>query len=157
MPRKGFVMQVSQKCQYALRALFELAKRQDVEAVSVSEIADAQAIPQRFLEVIFQDLRDEGLVGSRRGNRGGYFLATPPDSVRVGDLIRLFDGSLSPVTCLAGRSEEHCRLKNRCVFQNLWRKAQEAIEGVYDQTTLQDLIDDERTAAGRHNLLVQVG
>ena len=148
-------MQISQKCQYALRALFELAKRQDVETASVAEIAEAQAIPQRFLEVVLQDLRNEGMVGSRRGNQGGYFLAVLPRSISVGDLIRLVDGSLSPVSCLVGRGEEHCRLKTRCVFQSVWRRAQKAMEEVYDHTTLQDLIDDERTAAKQQELLVQ--
>jgi Rrf2 family protein len=149
-------MQVSQKCQYTLRALFELAKRQGGEPVTVAEIADAQAIPRRFLELIFLDLRSDGIIESRRGNRGGYVLTTSPKAITVGDIIRSVDGSLTPVKCMVGRSDEHCRLKNRCAFMKVWQKAQKAMEEVYDQTTLQDLIDDERTAAEQNGLLMQV-
>ena len=149
-------MQVSQKCQYTLRALFELAKRQGGDPVTVAEIADAQAIPRRFLELIFLDLRSRGVIESRRGNQGGYVLAVSPETTTVGDVIRAVDGSLSPVKCVAGRSEEHCRLKNRCAFAGVWQKAQKAMEEVYDNTTLQDLIDDERTAAQQSDPLVYV-
>jgi Rrf2 family protein len=149
-------MQVSQKSQYTLRALFELAKRQGGEPVTVAEIAEAQAIPRRFLELIFLDLRSRGLIQSRRGSQGGYVLNTAPDSISVGDIIRAIDGSLAPVRCVVGRSEEYCRLRNRCVFMSVWQKAQKAMEEVYDNTTLQDLIDDERTAAQESGPLVHV-
>ena len=149
-------MQVSQKSQYTLRALFELAKRQGGEPATVAEIADAQAIPRRFLELIFLDLRSRGLIESRRGSQGGYVLTASPETITVGDIIRAIDGSLSPVKCLVGRSEEHCRLRNRCVFLSVWQRAQKAMEEVYDNTTLQDLIDDERTAAQESGPLVHV-
>ena len=149
-------MQVSQKCQYTLRALFELAKRQGNEPVSAAEIANAQAIPSRFLELILQGLRVTGMVESRRGNSGGYVLAVSPETTTVGDVIRAVDGSLSPVKCVVGRSDEHCRLKNCCAFAGVWQKAQRAMEEVYDNTTLQDLIDDERTAAQQSGPLVSV-
>lgn len=149
-------MQVSQKSQYTLRALFELAKRQGQQPVTVAEIADAQAIPRRFLELIFLDLRNRGMIESRRGNRGGYVLTASPETISVGDIIRAIDGSLSPVKCVVGRSEEHCRLKNQCVFMSVWQRAQKAMEEVYDNTTLQDLIDDERTAARQSGPLVYV-
>jgi Rrf2 family protein len=140
-------MQVSQKCQYTLRALHELAKRQGQKPVTVAEIAEAQAIPQRFLALIFLDLRSRGVIESRRGNQGGYVLAVSPKTTTIGDVIRSVDGSLTPVKCVAGNSDKHCRLKNHCVFMNVWQRAQRAMEEVYDNTTLQDLIDDERTAA----------
>jgi Rrf2 family transcriptional regulator, cysteine metabolism repressor len=150
------IVQVSQKCQYTLRALFELAKRQGAGPVSVADIAEAQAIPRRFLELIFLNLRSRGVVESRRGNQGGYVLTTSPARITVGDIIRAVDGSLSPVTCAGGKNEKHCRLKNRCIFADVWQRATRAAEEVYDKTTLQDLIDNERTAAGQDGLLVQV-
>jgi Rrf2 family transcriptional regulator, cysteine metabolism repressor len=147
-------MQVSQKCQYTLRALFELAKRGGGEPVAAAEIADAQAIPSRFLELILQDLRSRGMVESRRGNKGGYALAVSPRTTSVGDVIRAVDGPLTPVKCVAGRSDESCRLKSRCAFMGVWQKAQKAMEEVYDNTTLQNLIDDERAAAEQSGLPV---
>ena len=148
-------MQVSQRCQYTLRALFELAKRQGGAPVSVADIAESQAIPRRFLELIFLDLRTRGVVESRRGQQGGYVLTASPAEITVGDIIRAVDGSLAPVTCAGGKNEKHCRLKNQCVFADVWGKAQRAAEQVYDKTTMQDLIDNERTVA-EHGPLIQV-
>lgn len=147
-------MQVSQKCQYTLRALFELAKRRDGEPVAAAEIAHVQAIPSRFLELILQDLRSRGMVESRRGNKGGYALAVSPETTSVGDVIRAVDGPLMPVKCVVGRSDESCRLKKCCAFMGIWKKAQKAMEEVYDNTTLQNLIDAERTAADQSGLPV---
>jgi Rrf2 family transcriptional regulator, cysteine metabolism repressor len=149
-------MQVSQKCQYTLRALFELAKREGGQPVAAAEIADAQAIPSRFLELILQELRGRGMVESRRGNKGGYALVASPKTTSVGDVIRAVDGPLTPVKCVASRSDKSCRLKNRCAFMNVWQKAQKAMEEVYNNTTLQNLIDDERTAAERSGLPMYV-
>ena len=139
-------MYISQKCQYTLRALFELAKRYGTGPVSAAEIAEAQAIPPRFLELILQGLKDSWDVESRRGNNGGYMLAVPPELITVGDIIRSVDGSLAPVQCVSGRGQGHCRLKSQCAFMDVWQKAHNAIEAVYDSFTLQDLIDNERTA-----------
>jgi Rrf2 family transcriptional regulator, cysteine metabolism repressor len=153
MQREAITMQVSQKCQYTLRALFELAKRGGAEPVAAAEIADAQAIPSRFLELILQDLRSRGMVESRRGNKGGYALAISPKTTSVGDVIRAVDGPLAPVKCVAGRSDESCRLKKtRCAFMGVWERARKAMEEVYDNTTLQNLIDDERAAAEQRGL-----
>ena len=138
-------MYVSQRCQYTLRALFELAKRQGSTPVTAAEIAESQAIPPRFLELILQGLRGKGIVDSRRGNQGGYVLTVAPESISVGDIIRTVDGSLAPVECVTGRIGEHCRLKGHCAFMGLWQKAHHAIQQVYDGTSLQDLIDSEQS------------
>ena len=140
-------MFVTQKCQYTLRALFELAKRHGTVPASAAEIAEAQAIPARFLELILQGLKDSWQVSSRRGNSGGYMLAVAPEAITVGDIIRLVDGSLAPVQCVSGRGHGHCPMKGQCAFMGLWHKAQAAVEEVYDSTTLQDLIDNERSEA----------
>ncbi|NLY00230.1 MAG: Rrf2 family transcriptional regulator [Rhodopirellula sp.] len=146
-------MQVSQKCQYTLRALFELAKRQGNGPVSAAEIAAAQAIPPRFLELILHGLKNSGEVESRRGVNGGYVLAGSPDAITVGDIIRAVDGSSAPVKCVVGRGERHCPLRGHCAFMGLWERAQRAIEQIYDTTTLQDLIDDERSVAEQRSPL----
>jgi len=140
-------MHISQKCQYTLRVLFELAKRYGGEPVSAAEVARSQAIPPRFLELILQGLKDSRDVKSRRGNNGGYVLAVSPETITVGDIIRSVDGSLAPVQCVSDRSKVLCPLNGRCVFMGVWRIARDAVEQVYDSTTLQDLIDNEQTAA----------
>ena len=141
-------MHVSQKSQYALRALFELAKRQGSTPATAAEIAEPQAIPPRFLELILQGLRAKGIIDSRRGKQGGYVLNVAPANISVGDIIRDFDGSLAPVECVAGRTGEKCPLQGRCAFMGLWEKGRDAIEQVYDGVSLQDLLDGEQLAAG---------
>jgi len=140
-------MHISQKCQYTLRALFELAKRYGGEPVSAAEIAEAQAIPSRFLELILQGLKDSREVESRRGNNGGYVLAISPETITVGDIIRSVDGTLSPVRCVSSKAQGLCPLMGKCAFLCVWRKAQAAAEEVYDSFTLQDLIDNEQSLA----------
>lgn len=149
-------MHVSQKCQYALRALFELAKRRDAGPITAAQIAEVQAIPTRFLEVILQGLRARGIVDSHRGNNGGYVIAVAPEMLTVGDIVRSVDGSLGPVSCVSGPHDSHCRLKGRCAFMGLWQKAHQAIQQVYDTTSLQDLIDDEQPAEDRDGSLMYV-
>ena len=139
-------MSLSQKCQYALRALFELAKRQGQGPIPASEVAETQAIPPRFLELILGELKHAGYVKSRRGIQGGYMLSASPRSVSVGDVIRFVDGPLSPVKCLDGKSEKDCPLRGRCAFMGLWRRATKAVADVYDSATLQDLLEEEQSA-----------
>ena len=139
---------VTQKAQYALRALFELALRQPQgKPVAVSEIAAAQDIPPRFLHLILADLKQAGYVAARRGAEGGYVLSRAPKSVTVGEIIRLIDGSPDPVECLAADSRKKCGLRGRCAFIGLWERARDALNGVYETTTLQTLVDESRVGA----------
>jgi len=142
-------MNVSQKCQYALRALFELAKRLGEGLVPNGEIAAAQAIPPRFLELILGQLRQAGYIESRRGVHGGYMLAVRPEELSVGEVIRLIDGPTAPVKCIAGNGGGDCPLHGRCVFLGLWERANEAVSEVYDSTSFRDLLERERQAAGQ--------
>ena len=136
-------MNLSQKCQYAFRAVFELARRYGNEQpVSVAEIASAQAIPPRFLEQILAELKQGGIVISRRGAQGGYVLAVSPDELRAGDVIRFIEGPISPVKCIVSGEEPDCSLRDKCVFMDFWRRAKEAVEQVYDGTTFGDLVHE---------------
>lgn len=139
-------MALSQKCQYALRAIFELSKRHGLGPIKIGEVAKAQAIPVRFLAAILTQLRQAGYVESRRGARGGYQVARDPKELAVGEVIRFVDGPLSPVKCLSGPGAAHCPLRGNCAFMGLWRRAQTAVAGVYDATTFQHLLDEEQTA-----------
>jgi Rrf2 family cysteine metabolism transcriptional repressor len=137
-------MQLSQKCQYALRAIFELAKRNGRGPVKIAEIAKAQAIPVRFLEVILSQLKQAGFVSSQRGNKGGYMLIRPSDELTVGEVMRFMQGPVGPVECLVGGSKSKCRLYGNCAFLPMWEKVQKAISDVYDNTTFRDLVDQEK-------------
>ncbi len=136
-------MPISQKCQYAVRSVFELAKRQGTGATKISDIAEAQAIPARFLENILNHLKGGGFVESVRGKDGGYLLARSAKELTVGEIVRFMEGSLSPVECTAVGQKGACSMYGRCVFLSLWKRAQDALEGVYDGTTFEDLVLQE--------------
>ena len=136
-------MLVTQKKQYALRAIFELAKREGADPVKTAVIAEAQAIPLRFLEVIMAQLKRGGLVDSKRGFAGGYSLTRPPEQIRVGDIFRELDREDQAESCIACTSKGNCPFLGDCVFMGLWDRAQRAMDAVYDQTTIKSLVDRE--------------
>jgi Rrf2 family transcriptional regulator, cysteine metabolism repressor len=142
-------LNLSQKCQYAVRAILELSKRHGQGAISAAEIAVSQAVPQRFLEIILNELKPTGLLDSRRGVQGGYYLTTDPREITVGRIIRLVDGPLDPVRCTGDKESTVCPLKENCSLIQLWNQAKEAVEKVYDATTFQDLVDREKYLKGQ--------
>jgi Rrf2 family protein len=137
-------MLVTQKKQYALRAIFELAKKQDRMPIKASDIAAAQAIPLRFLEVIMGQLKRAGLVNSKRGYFGGYSLTRSADTIRVSDIFRVLDMEDNAQECMACAAKGNCPFIGDCVFMGLWDRAQQAMDAVYDETTIQALIDREK-------------
>lgn len=137
-------MFLAQKCQYALRAIFELARRSGQGPVKISEIAEVQAIPVRFLEVILSQLKQAGFATSQRGNKGGYLLVCSPGELTVGQVIRFIQGPVGPVECVAGTSRSKCSLYGDCAFLPMWEKVQKAVSDIYDNTTFQDLVDREK-------------
>ena len=139
---------ISQKCQYALRMIHELAKRRFSGPIPVSSIADAQAIPPRFLELIVKELRHAGIVKSRRGAHGGYELLADPKTLTVGEIIRMFDGPITPVDCDGCGGSRRCPLKGQCVFAETWNLARDAAASIYDATTFEELLERERKASG---------
>jgi Rrf2 family cysteine metabolism transcriptional repressor len=140
-------MKLSQKCQYAVRAILELAVRYGDRPVSASTISESQAVPKRFMEVILNELRPSGLITAKRGAHGGYTLAKPPSQISVGDVIRIVDGPLDPVVCSGENADECCQRYPNCSLVTLWIDAREAVESVYNQRDFQQLADTERELA----------
>ena len=136
------------KNQYALRAIFELAKHMDQGPVKISDIATAQSIPLRFLEVILNQLKASGIVDSKRGFYGGYFLVKPPGQVSVGDVLRFLNRELPVTDCIACVSKSSCPFDSQCAFSSLWIRVKQAAFDIYDETSFQDLIDRERESGG---------
>lgn len=135
---------VSQKCQYAIRAVFELAKRSGQGPVKIKDVAEAQAIPIRFLEIILHQLKRGRFVQSKRGTEGGYILASHPDAIKVGDIVKYIEGPLAPVACMTGKASGECALHGACVFIGIWDRAAKALSDVYDKTSFQDLLHSEK-------------
>lgn len=139
------------KSQYALRAIYELSKRMGQGPIKISDIAVAQAIPRRFLEVILNQLKGSGLVESKRGFYGGYALAIPPDQISVGDVFRYLQKDQDDLNCIACVSQQACPFLERCAFSSLWHDVKAAAFQIYDETTMQDLLDaNERAGVGEH-------
>ena len=133
------------KNQYALRAVFELAKHHGAGPTKISQIARVQFIPVRFLEVILNTLKRSGLVDSKRGFYGGYFLRRPPDQISVGDIMRFLEGHSAAVQCAACTEKPNCPSGRRgCAFSSMWNRVNQAILTVYNETTIQDLLDNDR-------------
>ena len=137
------------KNQYALRAIFELAKHQGKGPKKISEIAEVQAIPLRFLEVILGQLKGSGLVESKRGFYGGYSLTRSADKITVGDVLRFMDKPLSSDNCGACVSKSNCPFSGKCAFAAMWNRVNEAMFNVYDSTSIQDLLNSEKRIRSR--------
>jgi len=135
-------MNISQRCQYGLRAVFELARKPIGVPKKISDIAAAQAIPPRFLESILNALKQGGIVQSRRGAQGGYLLAVPPSELTAARIIAILEGPFQPVRCVVGGGA-NCPLRGKCSFEGMWKKAGDAMESVFEATTFQDLLDNE--------------
>lgn len=139
------MMQVAQKTRYALRAMFELAKHYGQGPMRISDVAQKQAIPPRFLEGILNQLRQAGLLRSVRGARGGYEFAEDPAKVSVGDMIRIIEGPITLASCVEDDdNSEGCPLYGNCVFLPMWKRAADALTEIYDGTSFADLVEMER-------------
>lgn len=110
---------ISQKAKYALRALTALARAG--ETLQIAEIADAENIPRKFLEQILLDLKNRGIVASKRGAAGGYALLKPAEEIAFIDVLRAIDGPVAPLPCLsltAYRRCDDCKSEARCALRN---------------------------------------
>ncbi|HLY58565.1 MAG TPA: Rrf2 family transcriptional regulator, partial [Stellaceae bacterium] len=138
---------LSQKAKYALRAAMMLAERAgDSEPVRVPEIAQREHISLKFLEAILVELRDAGIVESRRGRNGGYKLRRSPDEISFGDIIRVIDGALAPIRC-ASRFQfqpcADCPDVASCVIRWAMIRARDAISDALDHCTLAEALSQQ--------------
>ena len=132
-------MKLSNKARYAVRAIFDIAFHSRGKATQIKDIAERQAIPPRFLEQIFQDLKRAGLVGSKRGPKGGYRLARPAKAIRLGDVIRAVEGPVLLVSPKeAGVAGD---TTSRAVTDEAFRRLSDEIEACFDSITVEDLCD----------------
>ena len=128
-------MRISSKGRYAVQALFDLAYHNAGAAAQIKDICERQAIPHRFLEQAFQDLKRAGLVRSKRGPRGGYELAVAAEDVRLGDIVRAIEG---PIDLMPEPSKGR-HASSQGVMQEAFREVSDALEGALDDVTLADL------------------
>lgn len=136
-------MKISTKGRYALRMLVDLAEHRGEGFVALKDIAKRQGISKKYLEQIVSVLNKPDILRTNRGYQGGYQLAKSPEQYTVGDILRITEGGLAPVSCLE-QEENLCERANDCTTLFVWEGLYKAINTYLDGITLQDILDHER-------------
>ena len=142
-------MRLSKKTEYALKALIYAARHPEGTTFQIKELADRNGIPKKFLELILLELKNAGIVQSKRGVGGGYLLARRPETVRSTEIIEAIEGPVSPA-----KKQQRSGINSpgeglSPAVSRLVREASEAIESALDRWTLADLAREEQEAAER--------
>jgi Rrf2 family protein len=135
---------LTKKGKYGLKAAVHLAGLRPGESALVADIAEANMIPKKFLDAILGELRNSGILHSKKGKGGGYMLARPASKIMVGDIVRTLDGSLAPIACASRnfyRPCDDCTDQTACGVRLMMLEVREAIANVLDRRTLADMRD----------------
>ncbi|HVX31383.1 MAG TPA: Rrf2 family transcriptional regulator [Nitrolancea sp.] len=134
-------MKVSTRGEYGMRAMVSLARMYGRGPVPLSEVASDSAVPPAYLEQLLGPLRKAGLVTTTRGAHGGYELSRAPEEVRVGEVYRVMEGPIAPMSCVSEESDEDlCPMIDGCATRLVWLKVRDSIAEALDSTTLADLL-----------------
>jgi Rrf2 family protein len=135
---------LSQKTRYAMLALTRLAKEVGNGAILISDIARSENIPQRYLEAILLDLKKLGMLGSKLGKTGGYYLIRKPEEINLSQVVRHFEGPIALVPCVsekAYQSCEFCKQEEKCNLKKVFKEIRDFTYNKLQETTLLDLIE----------------
>ena len=133
-------MRLSTQSRYGVRAIFDIAYHSEGLETQVKDISRRQGISQRYLEQIFQKLKKAGIVGSKRGPSGGYFLNKTTENITIGEVIRITEGDITPVLCVNPEdSSKPCERSGECVTQVIWDEAGKRLKEYFDSVTIKDL------------------
>ncbi len=135
-------MMISTKGRYALRVMIDLAEHPTEDFIPLKTIADRQGISVKYLESIIKVLTQAGFLHGLRGKGGGYKLTRAPEQYTVGDILRLTEGSLSPVSCLSSEKVD-CPRASDCRTLPMWEGLYRMINDYFDHITLDDLVQPE--------------
>lgn len=138
---------ISRKTKYAINALVHLTKRKNEGPILISEIAESEHIPQKFLESILLDLRKAGFLASKKGKGGGYYLLKDPKEINLADVMRLFDGPIALLPCVSytyyERCEE-CKDEETCGQRDVFMEVRNKTVQMLKKATLTEIIKRER-------------
>jgi len=133
-------MRLSTQSRYGVRAVFDIAYHSAGLETQVKDISRRQEISPRYLEQIFQKLKKGGIVGSKRGPSGGYFLSRKPEEITVGEIVQITEGDISPVLCLNPEdSDKPCNRVEECVTRVIWNEAGNRLKEYFNSVTIRDL------------------
>jgi Rrf2 family protein len=136
---------ISKKAKYGLKALLMLAREHDKGPILVSDIAKQEGIPQKFLGLILLELKRRGLVQSRKGKGGGYFLAKNPELITLGQIIRFIDGPIALVPCVsqfAYMKCDDCQDEETCGIRIVMKEVRDVMGKILDGTNLADVVEE---------------
>lgn len=137
-------MKLSTKGRYGVKAMFDLAQNYGNGPIPLNNIAQRNNISEHYLEQLIAVLRKSGLVKSIRGSQGGYILSKPPESITIGDIIRVLEGPIAPVDCVSEAEPEQCANAEFCITRNIWAKVRDSVAQVLDSITLADMVEDAK-------------
>jgi Rrf2 family protein len=140
---KGNAVTLSKKTRYAIVALTRLARDFGNGPLLIREIAEGEKIPQRFLETILLELRKLGILGSKLGKEGGYFLLKKPSEVTLAEIVRHFEGTIALMYCVSEKSYqpcEFCKDESTCQIRRVFKEVRDTTFSILAGTTLEDLI-----------------
>ena len=133
---------ISNKTKYGLHALMNLSEKYNKGPVLIADLAHEERIPKKFLELILLDLKNNGILQSKKGKGGGYQLARDPSEVKIGQVIRILDGPLAPVSCVsqtAYKPCKECKDEHHCGIRLVMKDVREAMANILDKTSLADV------------------
>ena len=134
---------LSQKTRYAMLALTHLAKQTGKGAIMIGEIAKSENIPQRYLEAILLELKKLGMLGSKLGKSGGYYLIRKPEEINLSQIVRHFEGPIALVPCVSEKAYqpcEFCRDEATCTLKSVFKDIRDYTYNTLQRTSLKDLI-----------------
>lgn len=135
-------MMISTKGRYALRVMLDLAQQPVGEYISLKSISQRQAVSMKYMEAIVATLNKAGMVESLRGKKGGYRLTRKPREYTLGEILKLTEGSLAPVTCLD--CENPCQRAESCITRPMWLELDKLIDDYLESKTLADLLGEDK-------------
>ena len=147
---------LSKKAKYAIKALLALAERGGEEPVRISDLAREHQIPAKFLELILLDLRNHGILQSRKGKGGGYLLARDPREIYLGQIVRMLDGPLAPVPCASQTGYVRCadcQNEEVCGVRLAMKEVRDATAKILDGTSIAALRSQVDAASHTHATL----
>lgn len=140
---------ISKKTKYAIKALVALAKRDNNKAMTISEIASQEKIPKKFLETILLDMRRQGILKSKIGIGGGYYLLMKPKDIVLSRLLRNIDGPIAMLPCVSLNFYERCedcKDEVTCGIRKTFLEVRDATLKILSETTLEDILNKEGRA-----------
>jgi Rrf2 family protein len=130
---------LTKKSKYGLKAMLLLAREHERGPILISELAERERIPKKFLELILLDLKHRGLIHSRKGPGGGYQLARGPHEISVGEVIRILGGPLAPLPCVSQTAYmpcDECESERACAVRHVFKEVRDETARILDGTTL---------------------